>query len=197
MTAPIYFFGDARLDPRRADQGGHFLYRPNEATGWVTNAIAEEPVVPWTPRELNRLAEDPALVDRDGYTRNEDQHEGIVRVQRRNGWTAIAFWDRTGDERLNCVSVFLGPRDLSAAEVTHLAAEAFPQIWSRITGRVSLVLPAEAPRRDPGLRIEPVVPVRIATSTAAPAEPVHHVADLAAEVEEPEQGERRRLRLEL
>lgn len=64
---------------------------------------------------------------------NQPQVEGRATLCVLNGWTLLAFWDRSGDSRGGSNSVFLvrGALDFDAA--CAMAREAFPAIWSRFT----------------------------------------------------------------
>lgn len=110
--AEIYFHG--AWSPRHL---GHFLYRPDGRTVW-----SEDRLLPsaW----VGRL--DGGLCPRD-----EAQTEGRAALLRKDGWTAIAFWDRTADRRMNSNSVFLMRGELSFDEMVTAARGAFPSIWAR------------------------------------------------------------------
>lgn len=50
----------------------------------------------------------------------------------KDGWTAVAFWDRSGgDTRPGCNSVFLARATLSGGELLHMAREQWPEVWNR------------------------------------------------------------------
>lgn len=58
-------------------------------------------------------------------------------MHQKKGWTAIGFWDRTGDNRGNSNSNFIVEGTYSFEDMCHLAEQAFPAIWKRI-GNVTL-----------------------------------------------------------
>lgn len=51
----------------------------------------------------------------------------------RNGWTAVAFWDRTGDKRGASNTVFLASGELTFAQLIRAAKHAWPEVWARFT----------------------------------------------------------------
>jgi hypothetical protein len=56
------------------------------------------------------------------------QIEGLALLHHKDGWTAVAFWDRTGDHRGGSNSVFLAKGEFTFDEMLDLAREAFPEI---------------------------------------------------------------------
>ena len=82
--------------------------------------------IPWKPKEIDgKLQPDP-----------RDQQEGIACVHRKEGWTAISFWDRSGDKRMNSNTTFIANGVFSFAEMIEIAKEGFPGIWARFTFEV-------------------------------------------------------------
>jgi len=59
------------------------------------------------------------------------QTQGLLQLHHKDGWTAIAFWDRSVDERPGSCSVFLCPGTKNAVEMLTLAAERFPNVMRR------------------------------------------------------------------
>jgi hypothetical protein len=59
------------------------------------------------------------------------QHQGVAKLTQKDGWTAIGFWDRTGDERGNSNSNFIVRGTYTYDEMVKLAQEAYPLIWKR------------------------------------------------------------------
>lgn len=125
---------------------GHYLWTPR---GHLAD---EDRALPWAPNEIDpRLAGDPALVNLrmrsaglfvwDGDVVH--QPEGMVRVHRREGWTALAWWDRSLDRRFGSNVAFFVEADVDAEEVVRAARETFPHIFARFT--YPLVLPLRAP----------------------------------------------------
>ncbi|MGK3995130.1 hypothetical protein [Sorangium sp. So ce1024] len=183
----VYYFGDGRLQD--GPGAGHHLWAPSSGhVGWAPPEARRR--LPWTLAELDgRLAGDPALADRrdQRHWASRDQPEGIVRLHRRDGWTAISFWDRSGDGRYSSSSTFVAAGERGAREMVELFRRRFPAIWERITRRFELVLPVEAPRLEPAPRLRFEVPaIRVA------AEERLEIGDVA-EAEEPTEAVPRRL----
>lgn len=57
--------------------------------------------------------------------------QGVAALHHKDGWTALSFWDRTGDSRSNSSSTFLfdAVLDFDAARVA--AREQFPALFER------------------------------------------------------------------
>lgn len=68
-----------------------------------------------------------------GYDPRRDETEGRAFVTHRDGLTALAFWDRSGDRRPNSNSVFVVPGTLTFEQIVRVAKQAWPRIWQRFT----------------------------------------------------------------
>lgn len=68
------------------------------------------------------------------------QRQGIARVAFFDGWTIVAFWDRSGpDKRMGCNSAFIIQGELANARLALSLAEAlFPMVWARFPFTVKL-----------------------------------------------------------
>lgn len=124
----VYYFGCAK--PFASD--GHQLYwRPFYSlsrTEMVTNKV------PWTLADLDgSLAPIKNPWTNDSYKRQECS-QGITSVTYKNGWTALSFWDRTGDERGASNSSFLIDRIVDFKEGIELAQASWPQLFKRFQG---------------------------------------------------------------
>lgn len=60
------------------------------------------------------------------------QCQGLCSYLKKDGWTAVAFWDRTGDGRFNSNSVFIANYNLSFEGVLRVAERHFPQVFQRL-----------------------------------------------------------------
>jgi len=125
------------------------------------------------------LAGDPGLVDprRPSYWPGDTEHQParIVRLHHKAGWTAISFWDRTGDDRFGSSSTILTEGTHSLATMLDLFRERLPGVWARVTAGGELVghggnqdpepprLRVEAPVDAPRARIVVEVEPRVAT----------------------------------
>ncbi|XXX79137.1 hypothetical protein WMF30_10225 [Sorangium sp. So ce134] len=179
MTDPsVFYFGDPRLEP--GPGAGHHLWAPAYGyVGWAR--LEEQRKLPWGLAELDgRLAGHPALADprERGWWASKDQPEGIVRLHHRGGWTAISFWDRSGDGRHGSSSTFVAAGEHTAREMVELFQRSFPALWARVTRRFQLVLPVEAARPEPAPRLRIEAPaIRVAAETGDRLE----IADVATE----------------
>lgn len=66
------------------------------------------------------------------------QEQSAGQLHHRDGWTAIAFWDRTGDERGNSNSTFLFDATLTFTEALEQARIHFPEIVARMEAAAPL-----------------------------------------------------------
>jgi hypothetical protein len=179
----LYFFGNARHTG--VDAGaGHYLHEP-DARGrarWSADDRDYGGGMPWTLAELGNLAGDPALGDprRPGYWPNEAQPEGVARLHHRAGWTAIAFWDRTGDARYASSATLIVEGEHGTAAMLALFAERFPAVWARITARYQPVAHAGNVEPQPRLRVQDVR-LRFAEATEPPPPAAVHVDDALEE----------------
>lgn len=67
------------------------------------------------------------------YDPGRDETEGRAFVTHRDGWTALAFWDRSVDKRGGCNSAFFVKGTLTFAQIVRVARHHWPKIWSRFT----------------------------------------------------------------
>lgn len=114
MDKPVYFYGCLNHTP------GH-----NEAGHYWRSSDGSEP-----PRTTNPWGRYP-----DGTLCIEGgQVQGAAILHQKSGWTAIGFWDRTGDDRSNSNSNFIVEGTYTFDEMCKLAQEAYPELWKRVGG---------------------------------------------------------------
>ena len=137
MTTPIYYFGCW-------SGTGHHLWAPDG------RALTRNEPLPPSLRCLDgTLCGDPALADHNRRTGAlswhgiERQPQGVARLHHRDGWTALAWWDRSGDARGGSNSAFVAEGTLTAAEVIERGRVAFPTVWRRIEAAGGVRLPGE------------------------------------------------------
>lgn len=66
----------------------------------------------------------------------ETQPEGRALLHHRDGWTAVAFWDRTGDSRPGSNTAFLLDEVLDFDAAVDAARQAYPHVFARFTFEV-------------------------------------------------------------
>ena len=111
------------------ERAGHYLWS-REGTGR-----------PCTDRRDRELAQrlgglDGALCwnsKSDRYSHECDETEGLAFVTHREGWTALAFWDRSVDGRGACNSAFLAEGTLTCAQIVRHARQRWPEVWARFS----------------------------------------------------------------
>lgn len=78
-----------------------------------------------------------------GYVRympfNTPQPEGEAALHHKEGWTALAFWDRSVDSRGGCNSVFFAEGTYGPHAMIEIAKTHFPSVWSRFPFEVVVV----------------------------------------------------------
>lgn len=104
----IYYFGWSA-------PGGHFLLKDDH------NKILNVDSTPFGRSIDGGLCPQP----------EPKQPDGKVALHYRAGWTAVAFWDRSGDHRPGSNTVFLTPADCSAMGVIAAAKVQWPQVFAR------------------------------------------------------------------
>jgi hypothetical protein len=112
----VFYFGCVQTS-------GHFLWDTSFRT-------LSARTTPWGNGIDGKLC--PGTVDRRlGCVPTEEQEQGRAVLHHRDGWTALAFWDRSVDERGGSNSVFVARGTFTADEMIAKAREAFPRIWAR------------------------------------------------------------------
>ncbi len=101
---------------------GHYLHVPGGQ--WPRTDEAPEPLT----NELGR--------NLDGYfCPKGKQVEGKAKITFQEGWTVMAFWDRSADQRGNSHSTYVANGRRSFDEMCQLAVKHFPRIWKRSTDK--------------------------------------------------------------
>lgn len=105
---------------------GHYL--------WLSNGRRCDEVratLPW-----NQIDSDlaPGLRDRrDGYVEPSEQTEGRAALHHKDGWSALAWWDRSVDARFGSNSAFIADETLTAGQMLEAGTKVFPRIMARLT----------------------------------------------------------------
>ena len=116
----VYYFGCL-------GEVGHFMYEP---PGRVTTESNQFTLTnPWRLEVDGKLCPDDAT-----------QPEGIARLHVRDGWTAVAFWDRSLDARPGSCSVFLVEGELEFDAAVKAARSSFPAVLERFKFPVQLAV---------------------------------------------------------
>jgi hypothetical protein len=113
----IYFFGCYQ-------NLGHYLYEAGR------RYHVQNPGLPWTDNEL-----DGGLAPKN----RDEQTLGRATLHHRAGWTAMAMWDRSLDQRFNSNAAFIARGEHGFGEMLRLAREGFPDVLARIEAQAPLV----------------------------------------------------------
>lgn len=81
------------------------------------------------------------------------QPDGVLCYRVKDGWSAIAFWDRSGDQRPGSNTVFLVNAFVPALELLELARRQWPDVFKRenfpLNNRLGQPLPIIMPGEQP------------------------------------------------
>lgn len=103
-------------------EAGHYLWDHRGKMLWPSQ------IGPWTLGEL----------DGSVQPKRVDQAEGLALLHHKDGWTALAFWDRTIDQRMGSNSVYVADAVLSFEEIVELARSRFEHRWNQMKFEVRL-----------------------------------------------------------
>jgi hypothetical protein len=98
---------------------------------------------PWGDRHVDGILCRPV---RSGLHLSLDESrseeiEGLTRLHHKDGWTAIAYWDRSGpDRRYGCNSNFVAVGTFTFDEMLTLARHHFPHVIARTVGKFEIRL---------------------------------------------------------
>jgi hypothetical protein len=120
-TETVYYFGCLGTP-------GHFLHSPRETGRAGVQRAPEGFPAPWGSGFMPGAGLDGSLLDKRG-----GQEEGRVVLHHVDGWTALAFWDRSVDKRGGSNSVFVSRGTLTCAEMLDAARATWPQVFARFT----------------------------------------------------------------
>jgi len=62
--------------------------------------------------------------------------QGLATLAHKGGWTALAFWDNTVDQRPGSNSAFLVEGIKTFDEMVAMAKETFPEVWGRFPFKI-------------------------------------------------------------
>ncbi len=120
----VYYFGPL-------NEAGHYLHDQSHRVIWPDR------IGPWRVGELDGgLC--PNVSPDAVWKRTGPEIEGDAILHHKDGWTALAFWDRTIDTRGACCSVYLADGSFSFEEMVALAQDAFKTRWDRMKFKVQL-----------------------------------------------------------
>lgn len=109
----IFYFGSG------LGELGHYLWEPG--MGYAVSLHRPGLTIPWRVQELDC-----------GLCPRGPQVQGQALVHYSAGWSAMAFWDRSEDDRENSCSVFILEGTHSFPEIVRQAQEHFPEVWDRM-----------------------------------------------------------------
>lgn len=118
----VYFFGCWN------DSFGHYLWRINKQLNRY-ESIRHEHVLPWP--KIDGTLTPPTLF-------TEQEHEGNAALHHHDGWTALAWWDRSVDKRHNSNAALFTSGTYDAATMLELGRKHFPSCMARMTYEIKV-----------------------------------------------------------
>lgn len=125
----VYYFGVANGDC------GHYLYNKpwtqipyterNSCSPWKYYDLDGKQAPVLNPEKANPETNKYYYLDR------KEAPQGQVKVQHKDGWTILSFWDRTQDRRGASNSNFLIDKIVDFKEGIELAQTSWPQLFKR------------------------------------------------------------------
>lgn len=94
-------------------EAGHYLRKPDGSSG---NVRTDQP---WGFKIDTRLCPQP------------ESGDGKTAEHHKDGWTAVAFWDYSGDSRPGSNSVFLVHAEATTEQVLEAARVQWPHLFAR------------------------------------------------------------------
>lgn len=124
-----FYFGCARGVWGRRDVG-HFMYEPGGRQSDHWNSVGPFDGIDSQLAPVSRYGR---LGFRgDGQNGHGDEYpNGVAALHHKDGWTALAFWDNTGDSRGNSNSNFFFDETLDFEAAVAAAREHFPELFER------------------------------------------------------------------
>lgn len=108
---------------------GHYLWQQNGRHPQPSTILD----LPWKEKDL-----DCTLCPRYQRYSTNQQNEGEALLHHKNGWTALAFWDRSIDKRHGSNSVLLIQKEVTLEEAIEIFKQEYPSIWSRFNFTIKL-----------------------------------------------------------
>jgi len=101
---------------------GHYL--------WTPDGRRARSAGPFTALDLDgRFC--PGVVGRTDRISPNVQPEGVAALHHANGWTVLAFWDRSVDRRRGSHSTYVIEGTHDFGEAVRISSAAFPRVWAR------------------------------------------------------------------
>jgi hypothetical protein len=110
----VFFFGCLKDMDEQHTEAGHYLREPG-----YRQADRRSVITPFGSL-------DGTLCPTGG------EQQGLAKLHHKDGWTAMGFWDRTGDTRMGSNSNFIVRGTYTFEEMCKLAQEQYPELWKRI-----------------------------------------------------------------
>lgn len=138
----VLYFG-CKKGAGRHTEAGHYLCGPGL---YDVEYSERRKICPWTPETI-----DAKLAPKDA--RKNELPQGQALVHRKNGWMAISFWDRSGDQRGNSNSTFLINRETMFFDQALKEAEkVFPELFERFRNAGIEIVEVKQPVPPPAVR---------------------------------------------
>lgn len=99
---------------------GHYYWKPCP-DGYPVKEWHAEKHSPWG-----------LSIDTEVAPKGINQRQGICAVEHLNGWTALAYWDRSTDSRPNCNAALVAEGAFNFEQMMELFRHHFPKVLRRL-----------------------------------------------------------------
>lgn len=129
-VAECYFYGCI-------ERAGHYLWRRGSgrpaAAHDMEDSIRRALAAPLDAAGVGGLCWNSPKSKWGESSYDRDETEGRALLTQRNGWTVVAFWDRSVDRRGACNAAFIVKGELTFAQAVRVARHRWPEVWARFT----------------------------------------------------------------
>ena len=106
---------------------GHYLINENGRDVWEPRTVG----LPWTAIDTKLCP--GKRHERRNDVSSEEQVEGWAALHHKDGWTALAWWDRSVDKRHGSNAAIFAKGTHTVEEMLKLGASVYPRVFSRFT----------------------------------------------------------------
>jgi hypothetical protein len=130
----VYFFGCWN------DLKGHHLWQPRPAR---YESVRHRGLIPWTEIDgaltPGNRGGSSLYAMRDNHVESSEQVEGLAALHHHDGWTALAWWDRSVDMRHGSNAALFARGEHDVAAMLKLGRQHFPTVMARFRYTIDCV----------------------------------------------------------
>ncbi len=127
------------------DRAGHYFHWENGCSAQPFRVAARlggrgiPESFPWQDWEVDGKLQPGHIPSKSQYQRSRPEIEGEAHLHHKNGWTALAFWDRSVDHRGASNSTYFAEGTFTFDDMVAMAKERFAERWNKMRFEVVLV----------------------------------------------------------